>query len=1530
MKKRILSLVLSVAMVIGLFAGLAVTANAAAVTSGFDAATPGTYNKVTDASTLSAGDEIIIVCESKGDAISTTQNKNNRGVVAVTISNDSVTLASGNTVQGIKLETGTNGFYLAVGTNIHLIGVSGNNYLKSDNSTSDDWTIAISGGDATITSGISSRIIKRNTSSDLYGTYTSGQTAVQIYKLDSGAPACTHENAAAVAAVAATCTTAGNIAYYYCADCGTYFTDSTLATTTTLAAVTIAATGHTWGSWNVTTAATCTAAGSQTRTCSVCQATETEAIPMTAHTYVNGVCSVCGAIEGVQAAGWYLVDDYTNLADGVYAIASPNYYAFNGTISSGHGQKTDAAFSFDANGYAATAPSGTLELTLTNTANGFTLYDATLGYLYASKASSGGLAFHAEETSGWSWSADGGLYAANNAHLRSYNDTFRTYAGNSNGTTHLVQKVESSCTHNWVAGTTVLPTCTVDGYTPYTCSLCGATKEDNVVPALGHLFGAATDNNNGTHTQTCSRCAETITSDCTFAVTEAGGNEFECSVCGYTKEVTQFYLNTTVADDDQVVIYHPTSGKALSATASGTKLAGVDVPADYYSTTKLCIPDGAVIMTVADYNNGQFHLTIDDNGSTLYLTSGATGNSLSFAAAPASGETDYGLWEIDTTTGLVLKNVNAAYNGNGQSLEYYNTFTTYGHNTTAAFQMELFTDAVPACAHTNTTLTGAYAATCLLPGYTGDYVCDDCGITVSMGSAIAALGHSFENGTCTNCGATQLTAVNVTSLTDGESVYIYNAGTALAMTSVTDVSGKFKGVPGSVSGNVLTTSSDATLFTVHVVTGGYKFEDPNGLYLTYGDDRNTLTLAADSTKAIWSLDASYHLIDVNSGYTYNGDPADLYLEAYDGYFTTYATSSLSAAFVLAFYDPNATDCTHVWDAGVENPAANCINTGVMTYTCTLCGATRTEVTPATGVHNYVDGVCTVCGAEDPNAADYSGDYYIAAIRSSGNYFWMTNTVASNRYTAEDSGLTTLPAEIDSNVDSGKVWTLTKQQDGTYILSTEGGYSNYTSGNVAVLNASEGKALTVVKDGSTYTLTFENEESGSTVTRYLSLNGTTNNDYFAYYKNTQRYNLSLVPVTGTVTPPASHTAVSHAAVAATCTTAGNVAYYTCSECETAGEGDHYGKYYSDATLETELSTIAIAALGHTLVYTDNGDGTHDATCSVCSTLVVDDEACTYSNGTCTLCGGTEIVVDPYLDDTLTFATINLQLESYIGADFFFLKTKVADYDSYFVRFTYPTADGSVTEDVQVEAYSKYYYGEHQVAAKEMADTIQATIYATKNGVTYHGPTTEWTLMNAMRTNMDKATATEAAKGLYVAILNYGEKAQYHFNYNTELLATSVLTAAEISAYLPESRAAVSVDATTSNGLTGVTFYKMALSCGPCTVLNVMFKPGTGVNISDVECHISYTNRAGVATEDVIDEFTPSGSRYVVLFQGMTAKQLGSTMQITFYSKTTGQPISETRTYSEESYIADNPATGTKAALFTALVQYADAAAAHFGS
>ncbi len=58
-----------------------------------------------------------------------------------------------------------------------------------------------------------------------------------------------------------------------------------------------------------------------------------------------------------------------------------------------------------------------------------------------------------------------------------------------------------------------------------------------------------------------------------------------------------------------------------------------------------------------------------------------------------------------------------------------------------------------------------------------------------------------------------------------------------------------------------------------------------------------------------------------------------------------------------------TECGHSYDSVVTPPT--CVNGGYTTHTCSLCGDNYTDSeTPATGEHNYTDGVCA-CGAEEP-------------------------------------------------------------------------------------------------------------------------------------------------------------------------------------------------------------------------------------------------------------------------------------------------------------------------------------------------------------------------------------------------------------------------------------------------------------------------------------------------------------------------------------------------------------------------------------
>ena len=75
-------------------------------------------------------------------------------------------------------------------------------------------------------------------------------------------------------AVPATCTTDGKTEGSHCYVCGEVIKAQTV----------IKATGHNFGSWSTTKAATCTESGTQTRKCASCGKTETKTIPAKGHT----------------------------------------------------------------------------------------------------------------------------------------------------------------------------------------------------------------------------------------------------------------------------------------------------------------------------------------------------------------------------------------------------------------------------------------------------------------------------------------------------------------------------------------------------------------------------------------------------------------------------------------------------------------------------------------------------------------------------------------------------------------------------------------------------------------------------------------------------------------------------------------------------------------------------------------------------------------------------------------------------------------------------------------------------------------------------------------------------------------------------------------------------------------------------------------------------------------------------------------------------------------------------------------------
>ena len=151
------------------------------------------YELVTDASTLKAGDKIIIVSSETEVAMSTTQNSNNRGQIEITKLTNSISVTDSEvqvlTIQEGNIE-GTLAFY--TGDGYLYAASSSSNHLRTETTLSDNssWSIAIDeNGIATILAqGTNSRnMMQYNQNNSLFACYAQDkpQKGVAIYRATS-------------------------------------------------------------------------------------------------------------------------------------------------------------------------------------------------------------------------------------------------------------------------------------------------------------------------------------------------------------------------------------------------------------------------------------------------------------------------------------------------------------------------------------------------------------------------------------------------------------------------------------------------------------------------------------------------------------------------------------------------------------------------------------------------------------------------------------------------------------------------------------------------------------------------------------------------------------------------------------------------------------------------------------------------------------------------------------------------------------------------------------------------------------------------------------------------------------------------------------------------------------------------------------------------------------------------------------------------------------------------------------------------
>ena len=388
----------------------------------------------------------------------------------------------------------------------------------------------------------------------------------------------------------------------------------------------------------------------------------------------------------------------------------------------------------------------------------------------------------------------------------------------------------------------------------------------------------------------------------------------------------------------------------------------------------------------------------------------------------------------------------------------------------------------------------------------------------------------------------------------------------------------------------------------------------NSTYLSGITDPNSVSLTGgDSAFGSWS----------GWMFTVNGE---MPIERYDNGQPIYATLGTyqlkDGDVVRMYYVACPTESgQHTWDDGQVTTAATCTENGVMTYTCTMCSDTKTEVIPATG-HAYGAPVWK-----------WNDDFTASATFTCGNdvsHVEKVDATVTSEVTegsCEVGGTRTYTAKVTFE---GKDYTDTKTEPvpakGHQLTAVEAVPATCETAGVKahwkcevcgkLFSDAEGQTettlekLTIPATGHAYgapvwkwnddftasaTFTCGNDDShvekvDATVTSEVTegsceVGGTRTYTAKVTFEGKEYTDTKTEPV-----PAKGHQLTAVEAVPATCETAGTSAHWKCDVC---------GKLFSDAEgkTETTLEKLAIPATGHAYgepVWKWNDDFTASAT------------------------------------------------------------------------------------------------------------------------------------------------------------------------------------------------------------------------------------------------------------------------------------------------------------------------------------------------
>ena len=518
------------------------------------------------------------------------------------------------------------------------------------------------------------------------------------------------------AAVAATCETAGKTEGSHCSVCNTVIKAQT----------TVAALGHNWDSGKVTKAATCTATGTKTYTCSRCKKTRTETIAATGHKEVKdaavaATCETTGKTEGSHCS------------------------VCNTVIKA---QTTVAALGHSWDG-------GKVAKAATCTAAGTKTYTCT----------------RCKKTRTETIAATGHKVVKDTAVAATCETTGKTEGSHCSvcGTVLKAQTTVAALGHSWDGGKiTKAATCTAAGTKTYTCTRCKKTRTETIA-ATGHkavkdaAVAATCETTGKTEGSHCSVCGTVLKAQTTVAAlghswdngkvtkavtcTAAGTKTYTCTRCKKTRTETIAATGHKAVKDAAVAATCETTGKTEGSHCSVCNTvikAQATVAALGHSW------DGGKITKAATCTAaGTKTYTCTRCKKTRTETIAATGHKAVKDAAVAAtcetaGKTEGSHCSVCNTV-LKAQTIVAAlgHSWDGGKITKAATCTAAGTKTyTCTRCKKTRTETIVATGH-KVVKDAAVAATCETTGKTEGSHCSVCGTVLKAQTTVAALGHDY-------------------------------------------------------------------------------------------------------------------------------------------------------------------------------------------------------------------------------------------------------------------------------------------------------------------------------------------------------------------------------------------------------------------------------------------------------------------------------------------------------------------------------------------------------------------------------------------------------------------------------------------------------------------------------------------------------------------------------------------------------------------------------------------------------------------